>query len=436
VKPLDSAPAEASGPELESEHVSAFKRLAHEHLSGEPSVRDRQSFSRIQERLAAGGGSGAMETAHRSWTTWAKTGAVALAAVVVLGVGAWSFLASRHITYRIENAQAAADGRLLGGTAGGAVHFSDGSELSLLPGSETTVSDLTAHGGHVRVEQGTAHVAIAKKPGAAWSLLAGPYTVRVTGTAFDIGWQAAEQRFDISMQSGSVVITGPLAPKGVTLGAGQRLQAARELTVARNDSVASSATAPEPASTPEPYAPPDTSAAPAISARGVPQGPSWRDQVAHGEFATVLAEAQRRGISSTLSTASLEDLAALADAARYAHRPDLARRSLLSQRHRYPGTAQAKDAAFFLGSLMEGQPGAVEWYDRYLSESPQGSYASQALGRKLIFVYGEHRGTEARQLATEYDARYPNGPYASTARKVLAEPPGAGDPPAGAPAVP
>jgi hypothetical protein len=427
-------PADSQAPELEgNELVRTFSRLAHEQLTSEPAVRDRQqSFSRLEQRIAAS------RTPAKAVPLWVRGTGFALAAVVLLSLGAWSVIAARRITYQIENTQIAADGRLLGGKAGSAVHFSDGSQVSMLPGSQTTVSELTAHGGRVRIEEGTAHVAIAKKPGAAWSLLAGPYSVKVTGTAFDIGWIAAEQRFDISMQSGSVVITGPLTPQGTVLVAGQHLQADRTLIVAANvPAVAPSpAPAPDAASAVEPAAAsPSASAAPGTVVRGA-HALSWREQVAQGDFLGVINGAQRRGISNTLSSASLQDLSALADAARYGHRADLSRRALAAQRRRFPGTPQASDAAFLLGSLAESQADALDWFNRYLKESPQGAYASQALGRKLIYVYGQHRGTEARQLATEYTVRYPNGPYASTARKVLAEPLGAVDPSVGVPAVP
>ena len=415
-------PAEASELEAkDNEYVSAFARLANGQLLNDAPARERQSFARIQERLA--------EAPASPSRVWAKPAGVALAATVLLGVGAWSLLAHRHITFERENV-ALSSGKYTGGEAGGALRFSDGSEVALSPGSVTSVAELTAHGGNVRVEQGVAHVAIAKKPGAAWFLLAGPYTVRVTGTAFDIGWKADEQRFDISMQSGSVLITGPLAPAGVPLEAGQHLQADRALTVAANDApvalppsesaagVASAAAADSTAV----IATPDPDASALSPAHQAGRAPSWREQVAHGHFAAVLAEAEKRGLPRALASVNLEDLAALGDAARYAQRPDISRRALLSQRHRFPGTAQAKDAAFFLGSLDEGQPGAIEWYDRYLQESPQGTYAAQALGRKLVYVYGQHRTTEAREIALLYNARYPNGPYASTARKVLAEP--------------
>lgn len=397
----------------DNEYVRTFARLANEQLSSDAPARERQSFARLQERLAS-------DPAPVNARAWVKPAGIALAACVLLGVAARALLAPRPITFEGDHV-AFADGKY-SAAGGGALHFSDGSEVSLSPDCAASVSGLTAHGGRVRVEQGVAHVAIAKKPGAAWSLLAGPYTVQVTGTAFDIGWKADEARFDITMQSGSVVVIGPLAPGGASLTAGQHLHADRTLVIAQNDAAEVPAVAP-PVAAPDVAAPADSSLSDAVApVRTAGRASAWREQVAHGHFDAVLADAEKRGLPRTFASASLEDLAALADAARYAQRPDISRRALLAQRHRFPGTPQAKDAAFFLGSLSEGQPGAIEWYDRYLQESPQGTYASQALGRKLVYVYAQHQTEAARELAVLYNARYPNGPYASTARKVLAEP--------------
>jgi TolA-binding protein len=116
------------------------------------------------------------------------------------------------------------------------------------------------------------------------------------------------------------------------------------------------------------------------------------------------------------------DLAALADAARYARRPDLARRALIAQRERYPGSMQARDASFFLGGLAEGQKNdaaSLEWYDVYLGENTNGAYASQALGRKMMLVQRLTGPESARPIATEYLARFPDGPYAGSAARVL-----------------
>ena len=142
----------------------------------------------------------------------------------------------------------------------------------------------------------------------------------------------------------------------------------------------------------------------------------------HGDFDGVIAEAERQGVDKALAESTVADLAALADAARYARRDDLARRALMAQRARYPGSVQARDAAFFLGGLAEGQKNdaaSLEWYDVYLGENANGVYASQALGRKMMLVQ-RLRGTgNARPIAAEYLARFPDGPYASSADKLL-----------------
>jgi len=137
----------------------------------------------------------------------------------------------------------------------------------------------------------------------------------------------------------------------------------------------------------------------------------------------VIAAAEARGLDATLSSAALEDLAALADSARYARRISLAKRVLLAERKRFPASRAARDAAFFLARLAEDEGGgALDWYDRYLSESPRGTYAPQALGRKMLLVHAQQGAAAARPLAAEYLERHPSGPYAASARKIADAP--------------
>src|SRR4029077_8696221 len=115
------------------------------------------------------------------------------------------------------------------------------------------------------------------------------------------------------------------------------------------------------------------------------------------------------------------DLAALADAARYLRHDDVARRALHAQRRRFPGSPRATDAAFFLGRLDENAGGlarAMRWYDRYLEESPEGSYAAEALGRKMMAVREVSGPSAARAVAEEYERRFPRGSYAGAARAL------------------
>ena len=62
---------------------------------------------------------------------------------------------------------------------------------------------------------------------------------------------------------------------------------------------------------------------------------------------------------------------------------------------------------------------ALEWYERYLSESPRGTYAAQALGRRMILVHKLRGSAAARPIASEYLERFPSGAYAEPAKKLL-----------------
>ena len=91
------------------------------------------------------------------------------------------------------------------------------------------------------------------------------------------------------------------------------------------------------------------------------------------------------GIDAVVADADGPALVALADAARYAGRNDLAERVLRAQRTRFPGTPAAGAAAFFLGRIADDRGAAAEgldWYRRYLTEEPQGAYAAEALGAR------------------------------------------------------
>ena len=79
---------------------------------------------------------------------------------------------------------------------------------------------------------------------------------------------------------------------------------------------------------------------------------SWPSALASGDFAFIIEEAER-DLPRALEASTSDDLAALADAARYRRQDDLARRALDAQRRRFQGSPRAADAAFFLGRLDE-----------------------------------------------------------------------------------
>jgi hypothetical protein len=359
------------------------------------------------------------------------------------------------LTFAVVNGSVSDGGYVRAKASGGTeLRFSDGSSLALDPGTSTRVTDIDAHGSRVLLESGRAHVRVTHRPAAKWVVDAGPYSVHVVGTEFDVRWSGAEEVLDVQMHRGAVIVRGPLASGGLTMEAGQHLVAnvkegeifldatpGSEAALPRvraespEPTFADEPAAPEIAPTPGPVVPAAAQphaahARPGNTARAqlvVPAAgdASWSKLIAQGDFQGVLADAEQRGFARTLETASAADLTALADAARYVRRSDVARRTLLAERERFPRSATAREAAFFLGGIAEDDQGsaaaktALDWYERYMSESPRGTYAAQALGRQMILIHKLRGAAAARPIATEYLSRFPSGPYADPAKKLL-----------------
>jgi hypothetical protein len=439
--------------------VSDLVRLAQQVTGGELTPREHNNgLVRFEQAIARKtlGGRG-----RRAWQLGFLATAAAAAAIAVMMT---VHPGSSALTFSVVGGNVSDGGYVrASGTHVTELHFSDGSNLALDPGTSSRVTDLSPNGSRVFLESGHAHVKVTPRPHAKWTVDAGPYSVRVVGTEFDIRWSASEEMFDVNLHKGSIVVTGPLASRGLTMEAGQHLVAnvkqgeifldrapgaggpeaaenaeSEEGLAPTGAGTAAPARLPE-SETPEPRpaapavdarssrAPAHARPAPAVAAPAADAGATWAKRVAGGDFQGVLAEAEHRGLDSTFGTASPSELAALADAARYVRRSEIARRALLAERERFPKSREGREAAFFLGGLSEDEPGAqaskaaLDWYDRYLDESPHGAYAAHALGREMVLVHKLQGAAAARPLAEKYLERFPNGPYAGPARKLTEE---------------
>ena len=83
---------------------------------------------------------------------------------------------------------------------------------------------------------------------------------------------------------------------------------------------------------------------------------------------------------------------------------------------------RARDALFLLGRVEElrapGSAAAIGWYDQYLAGAPGGTYAAEALGRKMILSNEVTGPASSRPIAEEYLRRFPGGSYAGAARAL------------------
>jgi hypothetical protein len=412
--------------------VARLVELARDAPAAHLTPGERAGLQRLERSLLEGARRG------RARASWPKLVAAVALGAAVFALALWS--RDRSLTYEVKNAAVSDAGYVSTGNAEASLRFSDRSEIGAAPGTRLRVSHLEARGARVMLEGGVLHVRIRPEPNARWTLDAGPYVVHVTGTEFDLAWRVDERTLDVRLRKGSVVVEGPMADAGVKVGAGQHLIAnpsagtlslVDELNASPPSDVPSSSSASPPIEAPAGSArDPDIAQPSASFSRdagsagrvGRAQEQSWGARIARSDFDGVIADAERRGVDKALAEATVSDLAALGDAARYARRQDLAQRALMAPRARYPGSLQALDAAFFLGGLAEGQKNdasALEWYRVYLGESPNGAYASQALGRKMMLVQRRSGAEDARRIATEVLARFPDGPYAGAAGKLL-----------------
>ncbi len=89
-----------------------------------------------------------------------------------------------------------------------ALEFSDGSTFLVQASSRARVVAVERHGATIALENGAFRAQVVHRPGSAWNVVAGPLTVRVTGTRFDLNWSASEGRLAVAVEEGSVTVSG------------------------------------------------------------------------------------------------------------------------------------------------------------------------------------------------------------------------------------
>jgi TolA-binding protein len=340
-----------------------------------------------------------------------------------------------------ESAQSGRVGAYYGANAGVplGLRFEDGSRIRVQEHGGLRVADMGATNVAVQLETGSARFDIVPQVGKSWDVFAGPYRVRVTGTAFSLSWNVPEQSLALQMHSGAVIVSGPGIESGQRVSGAERFVS--RVTSARTAPVGDATNAAPvelagriPAKSPSeaaaasseatPKAAPVTTVGP-LTSRGaasdtqVPSLPSKPEpsSVSPGPAAPVL-EAQ--AAEQVLAGGSSDQLLALADSARFSGRVDLAERALRAVRQRFAGSPAAASSAFLLGKMAQDAgnlASAASLYDSHIRES--GQLVPEASGRKMLVLHRLGNSAGARAAAQEYLERFPEGPYARQARELL-----------------
>jgi transmembrane sensor len=360
--------------------------------------------------------------AKRLPVAWA---ALAFAASLVLGIFGWLRYQSKSpLSFYTGTEHASGHvGALL--TAIGPeplpIHFSDGTVLSMASATRARVTETSSRGANVILEEGALSVAVVHRDASSWHVSAGPYTVLVTGTQFDVRWGTREQTLSLDLHQGSVTVLGPsLGPSGRHVLSGESLR----VSVAEKHEDAST---PAPAVTGETGSAPapreDVAKAPGSDSNGGAAHGSWRQLAIDGHYADALAAAESEGFDTACRHASASDLLLLGDTARFAGSKKRAEQAFQLARARFAGSHEAAISAFGLGRIAYDEhrnyPDAARWFRTYLREEPSGSLARLAAGRLIEAETAAGDIEAARASASAYLGKYPAGPHAGLARNVL-----------------
>jgi hypothetical protein len=422
-----------------SDSVAGLAELARDSL-GEMTERQRiRGLEELRARMS--------NRRHGTWdfrrSVLALGGAMAVVGCVALGVSIADHRRERTggLAVRVEGGELVDGGAVQAqGSARPLLHFSDGSEVALGEGAHVRVRSTDLHGAQVTLEDGEAHVYVVHAQGTRWAFDAGPFVVNVTGTAFGLSWHEDVQRLDVRLENGTVTVSGPASDAPLALRAGQWLTVRGGNVLIRGLNPEEGAES-VPSTTNGGDAPPSEDLAPIAPIttgrevgepsdvhRAGPRRSSehhWAEDLAAGRFETIVAQATTLGTETAMNQSSADEVAALADAARYTRRQDIAHGGLMALRRRFPSSEHAHVAAFHLGRMSEAERDArtaLSWFDTYLAEDPGGSYASEALGRKMTLVQQIEGKQAARTLADAYLRRFPGGTYAAAARALTNAP--------------
>ena len=383
---------------------------------------------------------GAAEVAHESFIRSlrrrrrpARTLLLAAAAIALMGGLSIVFLMPSHpITVAIGNSTSFAP---LGASITAPLdrevplQFSDGSTVALAPGSNAVITSLVRSGGTLRINHGQAQMHVVHEPKTRWSVQAGPYTVIVTGTRFDVDWQPQLQQLVVKLREGHVVVSGHSSQPPTQMTAGQQLvvlgnnwtigkliDGPLPKPLASTDSLSQEAVVADVEAHPVPAA-----AIPEVGNSAARPSPSetWQTLANRGEYRASFELAQHDGFERICRSSSSSELLSLAEASRFAGHTESAFQALGILRIRFGGSEDAAVAAFQLGRITSNGSRAANWFRTYLREQKRGELAREASGRLLEALSRSGDRAAAQAAANDYLDSYPHGPHAAFARKLL-----------------
>jgi TolA-binding protein len=364
-------------------------------------------WQRVQARRNAGPARGLQLRA-----AWSVVLACALLA------GAW-WLGARAPVLRVVTLQ---DGAALATLSVGAseparvVPLSDGTRVTLSPGTQLRAGSMTSQQTELVLERGKARFEVAKQGARRFEVIAGEARVQVIGTVFTVDLAGAAP--EISVEHGRVRVQA--FERSWLLGAGQRVLAEPLLAAADVGSNAGTPTADAvapPAGDADAVTPP---AGDAKAANGPMGAADARPAVATAPPAKPTPATFRQQLARAASATAL---LALADQARAAARPEDAELALQRLLQRHPRDASAPLAALALGRIQQEQlhrpAAAAKTLRAALAAGVPLALREDAEMQLLRAYVAADARASAAETAARYLKQYPNGRYVGEAKRWL-----------------
>jgi ferric-dicitrate binding protein FerR (iron transport regulator) len=187
------------------------------HVDGDQHEHGKQQLlSALRERKRR-------TSSHRP--RWLLAAAALIVAAGAVG-WAWKRQGNARIAYDVSGGLVSDSGYVRStGSSGARLIFTDGTRIDLQDGARARIASADEHGARIAIENGHAALNVARTPAGRWFVDAGPFVIQVTGTQFDVDWSSYDDTLSVDLHEGSLMVSGPPAPAGVLLRAGQRLTA-------------------------------------------------------------------------------------------------------------------------------------------------------------------------------------------------------------------
>jgi hypothetical protein len=298
----------------------------------------------------------------------------------------------------------------------------DGTTILLDPGASGQVIEARSDYVRFELQRGRALFDVTRNAHRSFHVAASGYDVRVLGTKFTVELAALMQEVRVSVERGSVSVLPPGEAETILLGPGDWLDGPRDRPEVHRSRLveppAAHGIVPS-----VPFIPAFTATPPpkALRTNASTAASPWLALYHQGKYGAALSAARSVGFPRLVDDLGADDLAALADAARFGGDAPDAILALSALERRFPGTALAARATFLIGRVGVAHGdlrGALAAFERYLDQYPTGTYSIEALGR-LIELYSKQGNRQhAAELARQYLQRAPDGPYARLARSL------------------